>query len=256
MLIIVGSGFGGAVTSCRLAEAGASVIVLERGRGWGPNDFPRKPTIRGSSTDDPATRQRLVRRPHVPAHDAWRGRRCRRRLARLREHLRQREDGHLRRGLARRDHRTTSWRRTTRTSGGCMDEQARAAAAVARAHEAAEGRRPRPPDGAAASGRSISPSASTPSGSTICRTRTPAQVEDRDEHPRRSSRARACISATATSGATVKARNTLDFNYLPVAAKAGAEIRPLHLVRASRRSRGGYRVTSIRFERRARRRPR
>ena len=43
-VIIVGSGFGGAVTSCRLALAGAKVIVLERGREWGPDTFPRKPT--------------------------------------------------------------------------------------------------------------------------------------------------------------------------------------------------------------------
>jgi cholesterol oxidase len=43
-VLIVGSGFGGAVTACRLAEAGAKVIVLERGREWGPDTFPRKPT--------------------------------------------------------------------------------------------------------------------------------------------------------------------------------------------------------------------
>jgi cholesterol oxidase len=32
--IIIGSGFGGSVTACRLAEAGARVLVLERGRRW------------------------------------------------------------------------------------------------------------------------------------------------------------------------------------------------------------------------------
>jgi cholesterol oxidase len=41
--IIIGSGFGGSVTACRLAEAGANVIVLERGREWSPSNFPRKP---------------------------------------------------------------------------------------------------------------------------------------------------------------------------------------------------------------------
>jgi len=40
--IIIGSGFGGSVTACRLAEAGANVIVLERGREWNPGNFPRK----------------------------------------------------------------------------------------------------------------------------------------------------------------------------------------------------------------------
>ena len=41
--IIVGSGFGGAVLACRLSEAGRRVIVLERGRRWAPEDYPRGP---------------------------------------------------------------------------------------------------------------------------------------------------------------------------------------------------------------------
>ena len=40
-VIVVGSGFGGAVTACRLAERGARVLVLERGRRWAPADYPR-----------------------------------------------------------------------------------------------------------------------------------------------------------------------------------------------------------------------
>jgi cholesterol oxidase len=42
--IVIGSGFGGAITSCRLAEHGYRVLVLERGRRWGVKDFPRRPT--------------------------------------------------------------------------------------------------------------------------------------------------------------------------------------------------------------------
>jgi cholesterol oxidase len=38
--IIIGSGFGGAVAACRLAEAGKSVLVLERGRRWATKDYP------------------------------------------------------------------------------------------------------------------------------------------------------------------------------------------------------------------------
>ena len=41
--VIVGSGFGGAVSACRLAEAGRDVLVLERGREWAPEDYPREP---------------------------------------------------------------------------------------------------------------------------------------------------------------------------------------------------------------------
>jgi len=41
--IIIGSGFGGAVTACRLTENGNKVLVLERGRRWDPDSFPREP---------------------------------------------------------------------------------------------------------------------------------------------------------------------------------------------------------------------
>lgn len=41
--IVIGSGFGGAVTSARLAEKGYKVLVLERGRRWTPETFPRRP---------------------------------------------------------------------------------------------------------------------------------------------------------------------------------------------------------------------
>jgi cholesterol oxidase len=39
--VIIGSGFGGAINGCRLAEAGRSVCILERGKRWGKKDFPR-----------------------------------------------------------------------------------------------------------------------------------------------------------------------------------------------------------------------
>ena len=41
--IVIGSGFGGAISACRLAEAGYKVLVLERGRRWDKANYPRKP---------------------------------------------------------------------------------------------------------------------------------------------------------------------------------------------------------------------
>jgi cholesterol oxidase len=39
---VVGSGFGGSVLAARLAEAGYRTVVLERGRRWTKNDYPRQ----------------------------------------------------------------------------------------------------------------------------------------------------------------------------------------------------------------------
>src|SRR5947209_3682158 len=40
--VVIGSGFGGAITACRLAEGKYRVLILERGRRWEPKDYPRK----------------------------------------------------------------------------------------------------------------------------------------------------------------------------------------------------------------------
>jgi cholesterol oxidase len=40
-VVVIGSGFGGAINGCRLAQAGRSVCILERGKRWGKKDFPR-----------------------------------------------------------------------------------------------------------------------------------------------------------------------------------------------------------------------
>jgi cholesterol oxidase len=49
-IVVVGSGFGGGIAACRLAEAGLRVCVLERGRRFAPSDF----------IDDPADAPRML----------------------------------------------------------------------------------------------------------------------------------------------------------------------------------------------------
>ena len=40
--IIIGSGFGGSVAALRLAEKGYKVAVIEQGKRYKNNDFPKK----------------------------------------------------------------------------------------------------------------------------------------------------------------------------------------------------------------------
>src|ERR1700722_18044906 len=52
--VVIGSGFGGAVAAYRLAQAGWSVILLERGGAYPPHSFPRTPAEMSRAFWDPA----------------------------------------------------------------------------------------------------------------------------------------------------------------------------------------------------------
>src|SRR5438477_4733284 len=52
--VIIGSGFGGSVMAYRLREAGLNVCLLERGKAYPPNSFPRSPYDMGRNFWDPS----------------------------------------------------------------------------------------------------------------------------------------------------------------------------------------------------------
>jgi hypothetical protein len=72
----------------------------------------------------------------------------------------------------------------------------------------------------------------------------PPTEADSVEHVKHGAKQGTCIHAGICDfGCPVKAKNTLDVNYLYLAERKGAEIRPLHLVRQIEPQGSRYRVT-------------
>ena len=59
-VIVIGSGFGGAITSCRLAQKGQRVLILERGHRWDRTTYPRAPEA-----------EWIFSRSHPERHHGW-----------------------------------------------------------------------------------------------------------------------------------------------------------------------------------------
>ena len=246
--IVIGSGFGGAVTACRLAEQGMKVLTLERGRRWAAKDYPRKagdawlfdhsnPSLLNGWLDlrffkDMAVPQAagvgggslayssvaLEANPSL-FENGWPSDLTYQELkpyySKVAQvmNLQTLPDGQLtqRFKLAREAAETL----------GYADRFAKVPLAVSFSPE-------------------WSYQLNEPFSEKHSKTFTNAQGQQQGT----------CIHlGNCDIGCDVRAKNTLDLNYIPQAERRGAEVRPLHVVRGIEPRQGGYRVTFDRIER-------
>lgn len=245
--IVVGSGFGGAIVACRLAEAGARVLVLERGRRWTPDQFPRKP-------GDPW----IFHPRHPERHNGW---------------------------LDLRFYRGMTVAQGAGVGGGSLcyssvvmkadpalfesgwppeityaelEEHYEKVHRMLGVNEIPAGQRPQRSKllqrgaeelgygerfGSVPLALSFDPewSYELPDAHATDRSRSFTNSQGATQGT--------CIHlGNCDIGCDVKAKNTLDMNYLALAERHGAEIRPLHLVRYVQSADGGYRVAFDRIE--------
>jgi cholesterol oxidase len=244
--LVVGSGFGGAVTACRLAEAGYRVLVLERGRRWGPDTFPRNPGDPWIFDPERPERRngwldvRFFRHMGVAQGAGVGGGSLVYANVSVEPQAAMFEAGwppEVSYQELAADYQTVGrmlnvqavpiaqWPARTRL----MDD---AASAIG------EHDRFRPLDLAVNFDPAWRPD--LPDAREVTRSLTSINAEGIAQGT--------CIHlGQCDIGCPVKARNTLDFNYLARAERHGAEIRPLHLVRSIEQDTDGYRINADRI---------
>ena len=245
--IVIGSGFGGAIAACRLAEQGMKVLILERGRRWAAKDYPRK------------------------AGDAW--------VFNAREPARQ--NG----WLDLRFFKNMTVAQAAGVGGGSLaysnvaieanpitftegwpaeityDELKPYYDKVARVMNLQT-----LPDGQLTQRFKLAREAAEKLGHLDRFEKVPVAVSfsadwnyqlDQPFDPKHSrtftnaqgQQQGTCIHlGRCDIGCDVRAKNTLDLNYIPLAEQHGAEVRPLHIVRSIEPQDGGYRVVFDRIE--------
>ena len=245
--IVIGSGFGGAISACRLAEKGMRVLVLERGRRWSASEYPRKPG------------------------DAW-----------LFNH---RAPAQLNGWLDLRFFKHIAVSQAAGVGGGSLAYSSVALEAnpnlfanswppeityaelkpyYARVAEVMNLQTL--PDGQLTQRLKLAREAAEKLGHADRFSKAPLAVTFSPEwnyqlpepftakHSRPFTNAQGqqqgtCIHlGNCDIGCDVRAKNTLDLNYIPLAEQRGADVRPLHVVRAIERRNGGYGVLFDRIE--------
>jgi cholesterol oxidase len=246
--IVIGSGFGGSVTACRLAESGARVLVLERGRRWDHTTYPRQPGDPWVwNQRRPATRNgwldfRVFRGACV-AQGAGVG------------------GGSLIYANVQIDAPPATFAEgwPPEITGAELAPYYARVAAMLQPQPIPASQRPARFEMLAESARALGYEARLRS-LPLAITFDPGWTSDRagaftSDASRAWTNAHGRTQGTCIHcgncyiGCAVNARNTLDLNYLARAEAHGAEIRPLHLVRAITPVTGGYRVDVDRIDR-------
>ena len=246
-VVVIGSGFGGAVMACRLAERGLRVLVLERGRRWRVEDYPRAPGDAWIFDPDEPERQ-----------NGW-------------FDLRFFDDMIVAQGAAVGGGSLVYANVSIEAPAFVFDEgwPPEITAAELAPHYRRVGEMlnvQELPDGQLTERFELTREAAAKLGHAGRFRKLPLAVTfDPEYDPRRPDpfdhrHSKRWVNAQGQEqgtcihlgdcdlGCPVKAKNTLDLNYIPWAEKHGAEVRPLHLVRAIEPEAGGYRVRFDRLE--------
>jgi len=246
--IVIGSGFGGAVVACRLAENGMRVLVLERGRRWTPETYPREPGDPWMFDSDRPERRngwidlRLWKHMAVVQGAGIGGGSLIYANVSVQAHPELFEDGWPPEITF--DTLKPYYDRVGRMLNVQMLPERQATRRYNLVRDAAEaigkGARFRPVPLAVTFAEGWSYDLPDPHDERHSRTWTNAQGQEQGT----------CIHCgNCDIGCTVKAKNTLDLNYIPWAERHGAEFRPLHIATQIRPADGGYRIAFDRIDR-------
>ncbi len=239
--VVIGSGFGGAPVACRLAEAGYRVLVLERGRRWTKEQYPRR-----------AGDAWIYDHEHPERHDGWLD-------FRFYDHIAVVMGAGVGGGslhyanvsiTAQPDLFEWGWPKEI-TYAGLLPYYDRVAAMLTPMQIPDQQRSARTlllKRAAEATGnqdyfRKVELAVNFDPDYAYDTSREPNVEHSRWAPNKFGAQQGTCVHlGNCVIGCEVQARNTLDLNYLRVAEQRGAEVRPLHLVQRIEPVRGGYAV--------------